>query len=269
MSGSSERPAVGADVSAAGSSEQILRFDDLHKSYGVLKVLDGVSLGVVRGEVLVLVGRSGSGKSTFLRCVNLLEIPDGGTLNFEDWRFTFGSGRRPGGAEMRRLRRNIGMVFQQFNLWPHMTAEGNVMLALRDVLGLAQDEAHTRAMNALRKVGLSDKSSSRPGQLSGGQQQRVALARSLALEPKVIMFDEVTSALDPELVQEILSEMRMLAESGMTMIVVTHEMQFAREVGDRVVFMDKGKVVEEGPARQVITQPAHPDTRAFLRSIIH
>ena len=160
------------------------------------------------------------------------------------------------------------MVFQQFNLWPHMTAEENVSLALKDVLGLRPAAARERALAALKKVHLSEKAKSKPGQLSGGQQQRVALARSIALEPKLIMFDEVTSALDPELVQEVLAEMRLLAESGMTMIVVTHEMNFARDVGDRVVFMDQGVIVEEGPARDVITNPEHSETRAFLRSFL-
>jgi ABC-type polar amino acid transport system ATPase subunit len=251
------------------SGREILRTSDLHKAYGHLEVLKGVTLGVREGEVLVLIGRSGSGKSTFLRCVNLLEVPSRGRLEFEDWRLDFGARRRLPGATVRQLRRRIGMVFQQFNLWPHLTAERNVALALEDVVGLSRSEARERAQAALAKVGLAEKAGSRPGQLSGGQQQRVAIARALALDPKLIMFDEVTSALDPELVQGVLEEMRRLAEGGMTMIVVTHEMGFAREVGDRVVFMDQGVVVEEGPARDVITSPAHPETRAFLRSIIH
>jgi ABC-type polar amino acid transport system ATPase subunit len=249
--------------------EQIFRATDLHKSFGATEVLKGITLGVREGEVLVLIGRSGSGKSTFLRCVNLLEIPSRGTLEFEDWQFTFDGHRHPRGAEMRHLRQRIGMVFQQFNLWPHLTAERNVTLALEDVLHLSRAEAVERARAMLAKVGLAEKTASLPGQLSGGQQQRVAIARALALEPKLMMFDEVTSALDPELAKGILEEMRRLAEGGMTMIVVTHEMRFAREVGDRVVFMDQGVVVEEGPARQVITEPAHPQTQAFLRSIIH
>jgi polar amino acid transport system ATP-binding protein len=251
------------------SAPEILRTTDLHKAYGHLEVLKGVTLGVRQGEVLVLIGRSGSGKSTFLRCVNLLEVPSRGRLEFEDWRLTFGARQRLPGPAVRQLRRRIGMVFQQFNLWPHLTAERNVALALEDVVGLARAEARERALAALGKVGLADKATSRPGQLSGGQQQRVAIARALALDPKLIMFDEVTSALDPELVQGVLEEMRRLAEGGMTMIVVTHEMGFASEVGDRVVFMDQGVVVEEGPAREVITRPAHSETRAFLRSIIH
>jgi len=241
---------------------------DLHKAFGTVEVLKGITLDVAQGEVLVLIGRSGSGKSTFLRCVNLLEVPSRGSLRVADLNFTFGE-RAPGWSELRRLRRQVGMVFQQYNLWPHMTAERNVTLALEDVLGLSRQEAEGRAREALRKVGLQDKTASLPSQLSGGQQQRVAIARSLALEPKLMMFDEVTSALDPELVQGVLEEMRRLAEAGMTMIVVTHEMNFAREVGDRVVFMDRGAVVEAGPARQVIGEPAHAETRAFLSSMLH
>ena len=249
------------------SAETLLRAVDLHKAYGDIEVLKGVSLDVRQGEVLVLIGRSGSGKSTFLRCVNLLEVPSRGSLQVAGMRFDFG-GRAPAWGEMRRLRRQVGIVFQQFNLWPHLTAERNVTLALEDVLGMPRKEAALRAREALRKVGLHDKTQAMPNHLSGGQQQRVAIARALALQPRLMMFDEVTSALDPELVQGVLEEMRRLAESGMTMLVVTHEMNFAREVGDRVVFMERGVVVEEGPARQVISEPSHPETRAFLRAIL-
>jgi polar amino acid transport system ATP-binding protein len=248
---------------------EIFRAVGLRKSFGALEVLKGVDLSIREGEVVVLIGRSGSGKSTLLRCVNLLEMPSAGTLEFLDWRHSFAPKRPPSGVEARRLRRQIGMVFQQFNLWPHLTAERNVSLALEDVLGLARLEATERARAALAKVGLQDKCASRPGQLSGGQQQRVAIARALALEPKMMLFDEVTSALDPELVQGILGEMRRLAELGMTMIVVTHEMGFAREVGDRVVFIDQGVIVEQGPARELIANPGHAETRAFLRSILN
>lgn len=247
----------------------ILQATDLHKSFGHVEVLKGITLGVHRGEVLVLIGRSGSGKSTFLRCMNLLEMPSRGRLQFEDASFEFAPHKHPRGPAVRELRRRIGIVFQQFNLWPHLSTERNVTLALEDVLRLPRAEARERAHEALRKVGMLEKARSLPGQLSGGQQQRVAIARALALEPKLIMFDEVTSALDPELVQGVLEEMRRLAEGGMTMIVVTHEMTFARDVGDRVVFMDKGVVVEEGPARELITSPSHPETREFLRSILH
>jgi polar amino acid transport system ATP-binding protein len=256
-----------AEPASSPASRLVLQAVDLHKAYGSIEVLKGVSLEVQPGEVLVLIGRSGSGKSTFLRCVNLLEVPSRGTLQVAGMQFTFG-GRPPAWREMRRLRRQVGMVFQQFNLWPHLSAERNVTLALEDVLALPRRDAVERAREALRKVGLQDKAQAMPNHLSGGQQQRVAIARALALEPKLMMFDEVTSALDPELVQGVLEEMRRLAESGMTMIVVTHEMNFAREVGDRVIFMDRGVVVEEGPARKVITEPAHAETRAFLRSIL-
>jgi polar amino acid transport system ATP-binding protein len=258
-----------SDAGPDPASGEILRVTDLHKSYGHTEVLKGVTLGVRQGEVLVVIGRSGSGKSTLLRCVNLLEQPSRGTLAFADWRFTFAPRRHPREAEARRLRRQIGMVFQQFNLWPHLNAERNVTLALEDVLGLSRAEARERAMAALEKVGLAEKARALPGQLSGGQQQRVAIARALALEPRMMMFDEVTSALDPELVQSVLEEMRRLAEAGMTMIVVTHEMGFAREAGDRLVFMDQGVVVEEGPAREVIANPARAETQAFLRSVLH
>ncbi len=253
-------------MSGAG---EILRVTDIHKSFGHTEVLKGVTLGVRQGEVLVVIGRSGSGKSTLLRCINLLELPSRGTLAFADWSFTFAPRQHPREAEARRLRRQIGMVFQQFNLWPHLNAERNVALALEDVLGLSRAEARERAQAALRKVGLAEKAGALPGQLSGGQQQRVGIARALALEPRMMMFDEVTSALDPELVQSVLEEMRRLAEGGMTMIVVTHEMNFAREVGDRVVFMDQGVVVEDGPAREVIANPAHAETRDFLRSMLN
>jgi polar amino acid transport system ATP-binding protein len=246
----------------------VLQAVDLHKAYGPAEVLRGVSLDVRQGEVLVLIGRSGSGKSTFLRCINLLEVPNRGSMRVAGMRFTFGA-RPPAWRDLRRLRRQVGIVFQQFNLWPHLTAERNVTLALQDVLGMPRNEAVDRALDALQKVGLREKAQAMPNHLSGGQQQRVAIARALALEPKLMMFDEVTSALDPELVKGILEEMRRLAESGMTMVVVTHEMNFAREVGDRVVFLDQGVVVEQGPARQVITEPTHAETRAFLRAIVH
>lgn len=246
----------------------ILKAVDLHKAYGPVEVLKGVSLDVRPGEVLVLIGRSGSGKSTFLRCINLLEVPNRGSMQVAGMRFTFGA-RPPAWQDMRRLRRQVGIVFQQFNLWPHLTAERNVTLALEDVLGIPHKEAVDRALDALQKVGLQDKAHAMPNHLSGGQQQRVAIARALALQPQLMLFDEVTSALDPELVQGVLEEMRRLADSGMTMLVVTHEMNFAREVGDRVIFMDQGVVVEQGPARQVITEPVHIETRTFLRAIVH
>jgi polar amino acid transport system ATP-binding protein len=247
----------------------LLRLSGIRKSFGSLDVLRGISLELCKGEVLVVIGRSGSGKSTLLRCVNLLEVPRAGTLGFGDWEFTFQAAARPRNDEVRALRRQIGMVFQQFNLWRHLRVERNVSLPLQEVLGLTANEARERARTALEAVGLREKMELYPGQLSGGQQQRVAIARALAMKPRLMMFDEATSALDPELKQDILGEMRRLAENGMTMLVVTHEMGFAREVGDRLVFMDKGVIVEEGPARQVISDPAQPATREFLRSILH
>ena len=253
----------------AGRGGPLLRITDLRKSFGSLEVLRGVSLEVHAGEVVVVIGRSGSGKSTLLRCVNLLALPQAGSLAFAEWSFTFGAQRTPSSRDVRRLRQQIGMVFQHFNLWPHLRVERNVSLPLQEVLELSGAEAAERARAALEKVGLAGRERLYPSQLSGGQQQRVAIARALAMEPRLMMFDEATSALDPELKQEILGEMRRLADSGMTMLVVTHEMGFAREVGDRVVFLDKGIIVEQGPARQVINEPAQPATREFLRSVPH
>jgi polar amino acid transport system ATP-binding protein len=251
------------------SEAHVLRLTSLHKSFGSLEVLRGISVGLAKGEVLVVIGRSGSGKSTLLRCVNLLEQPDAGTLQFGSMQFTFGpTSKRPTADELRALRRRIGMVFQHFNLWPHLTAERNVSLPLQDVLGYPARDARERALVALDKVGLADRARLHPSQLSGGMQQRVAIARALAMDPDLMMFDEATSALDPELKQEILSEMRRLAESGMTMLVVTHEMAFAREAGDRVLFMDRGLIVEEGPPQQVIGEPTQAATRDFLRSML-
>jgi polar amino acid transport system ATP-binding protein len=252
------------------SEAYLLQLTGLHKRFGSLEVLKGISVSLAKGEVLVVIGRSGSGKSTLLRCVNLLEQPDAGTLHFGDLQFTFGvpTSKRPTADELRALRRRIGMVFQQFNLWPHLTAERNVSLPLQDVLGYPAPEARERALVALDKVGLADRARLHPSQLSGGMQQRVAIARALAMDPDLMMFDEATSALDPELKQEILAEMRRLADSGMTMLVVTHEMAFAREAGDRVVFMDRGVIVEEGPPQQVIGEPTQAATREFLKSIL-
>jgi polar amino acid transport system ATP-binding protein len=248
----------------------LLRLTDISKSFGSLQVLRGISLQVGQGDVLVIIGRSGSGKSTLLRCVNLLELPHAGSVSFGEWEFRFDeTNQRPPASQIRMLRRQIGMVFQHFNLWPHLSVQRNVSLPLEEVLGYGRKDAVERAQGALDRLGLADKATLHPGQLSGGQQQRVAIARALAMEPKLMMFDEATSSLDPELKQDILSEMRRLAETGMTMLVVTHEMAFAREVGDRVVFMDRGAIVEEGPARQMITEPSHPATREFLRSVLH
>ncbi|WP_328806797.1 amino acid ABC transporter ATP-binding protein [Streptacidiphilus fuscans] len=253
-------------------SEPMVVAEGVHKRYGSVDVLRGVDLTVRRGEVCCLLGPSGSGKSTFLRCVNRLEKADGGTISVdgEPVGFRRHQGRR---HELREkavaaARRDIGMVFQRFNLFPHLTAAENVMEAPVRVKGVAKDEARQRAAKLLDRVGLAAKADSRPAQLSGGQQQRVAIARALAMDPKLMLFDEPTSALDPELVGEVLDVMRGLAEDGMTMIVVTHEIGFAREVADTTVFLDGGVVVESGPPAEVLTAPRQERTRAFLAKVL-
>tara|TARA_B110000438_G_scaffold264424_1_gene277090 strand:- start:77 stop:850 length:774 start_codon:yes stop_codon:yes gene_type:complete len=253
--------------------EKLLQIQNLHKSFKDLDVLKGVDLVVKRGEVVVIIGRSGSGKSTLLRCINMIELPERGYMEFSDEEKEFNyeldfANLKIEDSSLQKLRTQIGMVFQQFNLWPHMTALENVLLGLDKALGVPPKEATERAEKQLEKMGLSDKLNAYPGTLSGGQQQRVALARALALEPALIMFDEATSALDAELVAGILEEMRRLAEEGMTMIVVTHEIGFARKVGDRLLFMDQGVVVEEGIPQEVLNNPQHPETQAFLSSMI-
>jgi polar amino acid transport system ATP-binding protein len=253
-------------------SEPMIRAENVHKSFGRLEVLNGIDVEVRPGEVCVVVGPSGSGKSTFLRCINHLEKVDAGRI----WVDGQLIGYRQRGDKLHELRdkevaaqrRAIGMVFQRFNLFPHMTAVENVMEApLRAKLG-TKAEIRQRALQLLHRVGLGDKVDTYPGQLSGGQQQRVAIARALAMRPKLMLFDEPTSALDPELVGEVLDVMKDLARDGMTMIVVTHEIGFAREVGDHLVFMDAGVVVEAGPPRDVIAAPKHERTRAFLAKVL-
>ncbi|GLZ04162.1 peptide ABC transporter ATP-binding protein [Actinomadura sp. NBRC 104412] len=239
-----------------------IEITDLHKSFGANEVLRGIDLDVRAGEVVCVIGPSGSGKSTLLRCVNLLEEPSSGTVRVAGVEVTDPE------VDIDAVRRRIGMVFQSFNLFPHLTALGNVTIAQRKVLRRGKAEAERTAREVLERVGLSDKLASYPARLSGGQQQRVAIARSLAMGPEVMLFDEPTSALDPELVGDVLGVMRELAEDGMTMLVVTHEMSFAREVADRVVFMDDGVVVEEGPPSQVIDAPRHDRTRAFLSRVL-
>jgi ABC-type polar amino acid transport system ATPase subunit len=246
-----------AAASAAGVPAVELR--DVRKSFGDNLVLDGINLGVSPGEVLVIVGPSGSGKSTLLRCVNLLEPLDSGRIFFEGVEIT------AKGADVRTVRQRIGIVFQQFNLFPHLTVMDNLTLAARRIRKLPRRDAEARASELLHTVGLSEKAGQHPHQLSGGQQQRVAIARALMMAPHVMLFDEVTSALDPELVGEVLVVMRDLAQSGMTMLVVTHEMQFAREVGDRVVFMDEGRIVEQGRPADLLDRPQEERTRRFLR----
>nr|WP_188308444.1 amino acid ABC transporter ATP-binding protein [Streptomyces sp. CBMA123] len=250
----------------------MVRAENVHKSYGLVEVLKGIDLEVRQGEVFCLIGPSGSGKSTFLRCINHLEKINGGRL----WVDGELVGYRQKGDKLHELRdrevalkrRDIGMVFQRFNLFPHMTAIENVIEAPVQVKGETRAAARERGMALLERVGLADKAKNYPSQLSGGQQQRVAIARALAMKPKLMLFDEPTSALDPELVGDVLDVMRGLAEEGMTMVVVTHEMGFAREVGDALVFMDGGVVVESGNPREVLTNPQHERTRAFLSKVL-
>ncbi|MBU7596465.1 amino acid ABC transporter ATP-binding protein [Streptomyces sp. P38-E01] len=250
----------------------MVKAEAVHKSFGPVEVLKGIDLEVAPQEVFCLVGPSGSGKSTFLRCINHLEQINAGRLSV-DGRLV---GYREKGDKLYELkesevaaqRKDIGMVFQRFNLFPHMTALGNVMEAPVQVKGESKAAARERAEKLLDRVGLSDRKNNYPAQLSGGQQQRVAIARALAMEPKLMLFDEPTSALDPELVGEVLDVMRDLAESGMTMIVVTHEMGFAREVGDALVFMDDGVVVEAGHPRDVLNNPQHERTKGFLSKVL-
>ena len=251
-----------------GNGEAMIQIDDLHKHYGDLEAVRGVSIKIGRGQVVVIIGPSGCGKSTFLRCINLLEEPTGGTIRIGDDQMEFGTletkTKMPPGRVMANFRSHIGMVFQQFDLFPHKTAIENIMEGPLVVKGMAFDECESIARNLLAKVGLVDKEDVYPRNLSGGQQQRVAIARALAMEPRVTLFDEVTSALDPELVGEVLEVMKQLAEEGTTMIVVTHEMGFALEVAHRVVFMDEGKFVEDGTADEVLRNPKNARTKTFL-----
>jgi polar amino acid transport system ATP-binding protein len=244
---------------------KMIELSGLQKSFGKLEVLKDISLVVPRGGVVAIIGPSGSGKSTLLRCLNLLTIPDSGIIKLDAKTMDFGKGHKmPGDRELAAFRARTGMVFQNFNLFPHMSTVQNVMAGPVTVLKASTAEAREAALALLDKVGLRDKADVAPDKLSGGQKQRVAIARALAMKPRVMLFDEATSALDPELVGEVLSVVRQLASEGMTMVLVTHEMAFAREVADRVVFMRDGVVVEEGEARQVIDQPREPATRAFL-----
>jgi polar amino acid transport system ATP-binding protein len=235
----------------------------LYKCFGSLKVLNGIDFKVEHGQLVCIIGKSGSGKSTLLRCINLLEMPTSGEVIVEGIELT-----NPD-VDIDQARRHIGMVFQQFNLFPHLTVLQNVAIAQEKVLKRRRDESERIALEGLERVGLQEKARVYPSQLSGGQQQRVAIARALAMNPKLMLFDEPTSALDPELVGEVLTVMRKLAEDGMTMIVVTHEMGFARELADRVVFMDGGVIVEDGPPEQVIGSPTNERTRMFLRRVLH
>ena len=239
----------------------ILDVSALHKAFGHLEVLKGVDLRVDPGELVFVIGPSGAGKSTLLRCCNRLEEPTSGSIKVE------GVDILAPGVDINAIRRRIGMVFQSFNLYPHLDALGNVTLALQRVLRKSRPEAKHIGLAALERVGLAEKAKAYPSELSGGQQQRVAIARALALEPAILMFDEPTSALDPELVGSVLNVMRELRESGMTMVVVSHEMRFARSAADRVLFMDQGRILEEGPPQKIFNSPEHQRVREFLVSI--
>jgi len=240
----------------------LVRLEGIHKWFGNLHVLSGIDLTIQQRDVVVVIGPSGSGKSTLLRCVNMLEAPTLGKVWFEDEEITDIR------ADLNEVRTHMGIVFQAYNLFPHMTAVRNITLALEKVLKLPSDEAHDRAMDRLARVGVGNKASSYPGQLSGGQQQRVAIARALAMEPKVMLFDEVTSALDPELVGEVLEVMIRLARDGMTMMVVTHEMGFAREVGTRMLFLDEGRIGEQGEPKDMFSRPQSDRLRQFLAKVL-
>jgi polar amino acid transport system ATP-binding protein len=247
-----EAPPTGAMLQLAG----------VHKRFGQLEVLRGIDMNVEKGHVVCVIGPSGSGKSTLLRCINLLEPPTAGRIFLEGKEITGGE------DNLDYVRRRVGIVFQQFNLFPHKNALENVFLAQEKVLGRKPEEARAKAEAILTRVGLADKMDEFPERLSGGQQQRVAIARALAMDPHVMLFDEVTSALDPELIKEVLDVMRELAEEGMTMVVVTHEMQFAREVGDHVTFMDGGVIVEQGPPWEVLADPREERTKRFLGLVL-
>jgi polar amino acid transport system ATP-binding protein len=241
----------------------LIKIVDLHKKFGHLHVLKGVNLEIKKGGVLVIIGPSGSGKSTLLRSINLLEEPTSGKIFLEDLEITAKKVNKD------KVRQRIGMVFQSFNLFPHMSVLGNVTLALLKVLKMKPEQAKKIGTDLLTRVGLKDKIEAYPNQLSGGQKQRVAIARALAMNPDAMLFDEVTSALDPELVKEVLDVMKDLAKSGMTMLVVTHEMGFAKEVGSHVIFMDEGQIVEEGIAAELFENPRHPRTKAFLDAVLY
>ncbi len=240
----------------------MIKVNGLHKSFGNLEVLKGIDTDIRKGEVVVIIGASGSGKSTFLRCMNLLEVPQKGEI------FIDGTNITDPKVNINKVRQDVGMVFQQFNLFPHMSALKNVTLSPVQVAGVSNEEAKELALQLISKVGLADKVDAHPKQLSGGQQQRLAIARALAMRPKVMLFDEPTSALDPEMIKEVLNVMKQLALEGMTMVVVSHEMGFAREVADRVIFIDEGVVVEEGTPEQFFNKATQQRTKDFLSKIL-
>ncbi|MBX9136317.1 MULTISPECIES: amino acid ABC transporter ATP-binding protein [unclassified Clostridium] len=240
----------------------MIHVNNLYKSFGKNDVLKGIDEHIEKGEVVVVIGPSGSGKSTFLRCLNLLEEPTSGQIIFE------GNDITDKKVDINKIREKMGMVFQQFNLFPHKTVLQNLTIAPVKVKGLSKEQAEKKAMELLKRVGLTDKAKAYPSSLSGGQKQRIAIARALAMEPDVMLFDEPTSALDPEMVGEVLSVMKDLAKEGMTMVVVTHEMGFAREVGDRILFMDNGNIVEQGTPEEIFSNPKNPRTIDFLSKVL-
>jgi polar amino acid transport system ATP-binding protein len=258
-----------AQIPLPDAQRPIVEIDGIAKSFGSLRVLESIDLKIATGEVVVIIGRSGSGKSTLLRCVALLEKIDRGRITVDGVMIGAGTDQptKPDARATKAVCREIGMVFQSYNLFPHLTVLDNITLAPRKVLGLSKGEAENHARALLQQVGLGDKENERPNRLSGGQQQRAAIARALAMKPRLMLFDEVTSALDPELVGEVLRVMRQLASAGMTMMVVTHEMGFAREVADRVIFMDGGVIVEQGPPEQIFLAPKEARTRLFLKQV--
>ncbi len=257
-------------VTSVNMGEPLIRVRDLKKYYNGdrIKALDGVSVDVCKGDVMVIIGPSGSGKSTFLRSLNLLEVPTSGSVIFEGVDITQKRGPDGKKLDIDKHRQKMGMVFQHFNLFPHKTILQNMTLAPVKVKGVPQAEAEKKAMDLLGRVGLADRADAFPIQLSGGQKQRVAIVRALAMEPDVMLFDEPTSALDPEMVGEVLDVMKRLAKQGMTMVVVTHEMGFAREVGNRVLFMDEGKILEEGTPEELFSRPQNPRTQDFLSKVL-
>ena len=242
----------------------MIKLENIHKSFESLHAVNGVDLHVKQGEIVCIIGPSGSGKSTLLRCINGLELPEEGKITIAGEELNTKNKK-----QMERVRSKMGFVFQHFNLFPHMTVENNITLAPTLVLGVPEEEAKETAASLLSRVGLSEKKDSYPGQLSGGQKQRVAIARALAMNPQLMLFDEPTSALDPEMIGEVLDVMKELAKAGITMIVVTHEMGFAKEVASRVIFMDEGKIVEEGTPEKIFNTPENDRTKAFLNSILH
>jgi polar amino acid transport system ATP-binding protein len=249
-------------MTEARATSAVVEATDIHKSYGATEVLRGVSFSVAPSEVLAIIGPSGTGKSTLLRCINLLTIPDSGSIRVNGEEVT---AQR---IDVNKVRQRIGMVFQEFNLFNHLTALDNVSIALRKVLRMSAADATAKARMELERVGMAGKADSYPAQLSGGQKQRVAIARALAMDPRVMLFDEATSALDPELIGEVLNVMKKLAKEGMTMIVVTHEMDFARDVADRVLFMEGGIIVEEGPPTEIFRNPRQERTKNFLARVM-